>query len=117
MAHASCTCCAQCSDGHGGCNGWVHLECVNLTPEEAANVDNYVCPMCIAAHVAPHRGVSVARGGTVAVGHKRTQHDAGLSDSDGGDSQNDSGMGSYDDASFGSGGSYGDFDGEGDIDV
>jgi hypothetical protein len=36
----------ECSIGIGGCNSWVHPECVGLSPKEARQIENFVCPAC-----------------------------------------------------------------------
>jgi hypothetical protein len=36
-----------CSNGKGGCNGWVHIECENVEGQDVDSI-NYKCPMCIA---------------------------------------------------------------------
>jgi hypothetical protein len=41
---------AQCSDGTGGCNGWVHAACVGLGGAPPGG--EYVCPACVARRAA-----------------------------------------------------------------
>ena len=36
----------ECSNGTGGCNGWVHPTCVGLTSKDIRKVATYICPAC-----------------------------------------------------------------------